>query len=376
MGFELDPVYRKLQDEARAVAAVVEPFATEADNSSTLHDGVFAALRDSRLWQLAVPASYGGRFETVDPLAVCVVREVLMATSGALDALFSLQGIGSFGITHAGTDVQRDHWLPRVARGEVLAALALTEPDAGSDLKAITTKLCQDGGELVLNGRKTFISNAGAAGYYSTLARDDDGLSFVLVPADAQGVSTEELPELAAPHVIGDVVFEGVRLQVDDVIGERGRGLNAVLATLGVFRVSVAGAACGLAEAALREAVAHTTARVAFGRPLARHGAVAEMLASSWTELEAARLLTYRAADMARADPAAAVPYSSMAKLAATEMAGRVTDRAVQMMGRFALVRDAKIERLYREARPMRLYEGSSEILRLAIARALPDALA
>lgn len=375
MPFELEPRYRALQEEARAVAAVVEPFAAEADNSSTLHRGVYDALRGSRLWELLVPREFGGRFPSVDPLAVCVVREVLMPTSGALDALFSLQGIGSYGIAVGGSPAQRAEWLPGVARGDVLAALALTEPHAGSDLKAITTELRANGSGLVISGRKAFISNAGAAAYYSALAREGDGFTMVIVPADAPGVTVEKVPELAAPHVIGDVVFDGVELGDEARVGMAGRGMELVLATLAVFRVSVAGAACGLAAAALKEAVHHAHGRSAFGRPLARHGAVAEMLADSWTELEMARLLTYRAAEMARESAAAALPYSSMAKLAATEMAGRVTDRAVQVMGRFALVRDSKIERLYREARPMRLYEGSSEILRLGIARALGEQL-
>jgi acyl-CoA dehydrogenase len=373
MAFELEPRYRALQEEARAVASGVEPFAVEADSSSQLHEGIYKALHESRLWQLLVPGEFGGRFPTIDPLAVCVVREVLMPTSGALDAMFSLQGIGSYSIAVGGSDTQRAEWLPGVARGDVLAALALTEPHAGSDLKAITTELRQNGRGLVLNGRKAFISNAGAAGYYSALAREGDGFTMVLVPADAAGVGVEEIPELAAPHVIGDVVFDNVALDARARIGDPGRGLDLVLATLAVFRVSVAGAACGLAQAALEEAVKHTHDRTAFGRPLARHGEVAAMLADSWTELEMARLLTYRAAEMARDDAAKALPHSSMAKLAATEMAGRVTDRAVQVMGRFALVRDSKVERLYREARPMRLYEGSSEILRLGIARALGE---
>ena len=373
MPFELDPLYLELQREARAVADRVEPFAVEADNSSRLHRGVYDSLRESGLWELMVPAEFGGRFAEVDPLAVCVVREVLMATSGALDALFSLQGIGSYAIVVAGSDEQRARWLPRVVTGETLAALALTEPHAGSDLKAITTELRPNGRRLVLDGRKSFISNAGAAGYYSVLAREGAGFTMVLVPADAPGVAVEEMPELAAPHVIGDVVFDGVDLPGDARIGQTGGGMDLVLATLGVFRVSVAGAACGLAQAALEEAVRHTHRRKAFGRPLARLGAVAEMLADSWTEIEMARLLTYRAAEMARDRAPAALAYSSMAKLAATEMAGRVVDRAVQVMGRFGLIRDVKIERLYREARPMRLYEGSSEVLRLGVARALGD---
>ncbi|MEX2194329.1 MAG: acyl-CoA dehydrogenase family protein [Thermoleophilaceae bacterium] len=373
MAFELDHSYRRLQEEAAAVADVVRPFAAEADASSTLHPGVRDALAASDLWSILVPASHGGRDALVDPLAVCVVRETLMATSSHLDSLFALQGIGSYAIATAGTEEQKAAWLPKVATGEALAAIALTEPDAGSDLKSISTTLERRDGGLRLTGRKAFISNAGAAAFYTTLVREADGLSLVLVSADSERLSVEPVPELIAPHVLGDVVFDGVALEEGDRIGAPGAGLDAVLATFTVFRVSVAGAAVGLAQAALEEATRHARQRVQFGRPLIRLGAVAEQLADAWTDVEMARLLTYRAAERAKGDPVAALPHSSMAKVAATEAACRVVDRCVQVMGRFGLVRDTTIERLYRTARPMRIYEGSSEVLRLGIARALAE---
>lgn len=374
MGFQLEEQYVELMAEARGVAAAAEPLADEADALSEVHPGVRELLAGSRLWELLVPGAHGGRFEDVDPLAVCVVREVLMGTSSHLDSLFALQGIGSYAIAVAGTPEQQGEWLPSVATGEVLAALALTEPEAGSDLKSITTTLRAEGDELVLEGAKAFISNAGAAGFYTTLAREGDGFSLVLVPADAAGLTISPTPELIAPHVLGDLVFEDVRLDPAAArLGEPGRGLGHVLATLAVFRVSVAGACIGLADAALREAARHAQEREQFGRPLARLGAVANMLADSWSELEAARLLTYRAATLAQADPAAALDHSSMAKLYASEAAGRIVDRSVQIMGRFGLVRGSKVERLYRQARPMRIYEGASDILRLGVSRALVD---
>jgi acyl-CoA dehydrogenase len=350
----------------------VEPLADEADARSTVDERVHRILRESRLGELVVPAAYGGRDEQVDPVAVCVVREVLMGTSSHVDSLFALQGIGSYAISTAGSDEQRRHWLPGVGRFETLAALALTEPDAGSDLKAISTTLEADGSTVRVRGEKSFISNGGAAGFYTTLAREGDGYSLVLVPGDAPGLVVTPTPDLIAPHILGDLSLD-VTLPASARIGEQGRGFEHVLATLAMFRVSVAGAAIGLAQAALDEANRHARTRQQFGRPLARLGAVAEMLADSWTELEMARLLTYRAAERARADPAAALTDSSMAKLAASEAAGRIVDRSVQIMGRFGLVRGSKIERLYRQARPMRVYEGSSEVLRLQIARGLGE---
>jgi acyl-CoA dehydrogenase len=373
MPFSLEPQYVEIQQEAGALAASVEPCAAEADAMSTIHPEVRELLAASGLWELTVPAAYGGRFEGVDPLAVCVAREALMATSSHLDSLFALQGIGSYGISVAGSEEQRSHWLPKVVTGEALAGLALTEPDAGSDLRSVSTELSGSGEDLWLNGEKAFISNGGVAAFYTVFVREGEGHSVFLVPADRPGMRIVEAPELIAPHVLSDLRLDEVPVTPADRLGEPGKGFDVLLATLSVFRVSVAGASLGLAQAALEEATCHTAKREQFGRPLARLGAVAERLADSWTELEAARLLTYRAAELARTDPAGSLPQSSMAKLFASETAGRVVDRAVQVMGRFGLIADAKIERLYRQARPMRIYEGASEVLRLGISRALVE---
>ncbi len=371
MNFTLDEPYLEIQRQAQDFARAIEPVAVQADEMSEIHPEVLAALQESGLSDLMVPVEFGGRTERLDPLAICVVREVLMATSAHADSMFALQGIGSYAITVAGSAQQRERWLPRVARAEALPALALTEPNAGSDLKSVTTKLVAGTDGLLLNGTKSYISNAGAAAFYVVFAREESGYSMVLVPADTAGVSVTPTPELIAPHVLGDVHFDNVRLPVDARLGDSGQGLGLVLATLGVFRVSVAGAAVGLAQAALEEAVRHTRTREQFGRPLARLGPVAQMLADCWTEVEMTRLLTYRAACLAVDDPAASLNHSSMAKLAASEAASRIVDRCVQMMGRYGLVRNSKIERLYRQARPMRIYEGASEVLRLGIARQL-----
>ena len=371
MNFDLEPKYKTIQNAALDLARQIEPMAIEADGLSFVHDGVLNALKHSGLSRLMVPAQYGGTFEAIDPLAICVAREAMMATSSHLDSLFALQGIGSFAITVAGSDEQRNQWLPKIAEVDVLGALALTEQEAGSDLKAISTEISTTDGGLLLNGSKAYISNAGASAYFIVLAKEDAGYSTILVPADSDGVSTKPTPELIAPHILGDVYFDNVCLPESARLGAPGEGLKNALATLGVFRVSVAGAAVGLAQAALDEAVRHTSTRVQFGRPLARLGPVAQMLADCWTEIEMARLITYRAAQMACDDPSASLNHSSMAKLAASEMASRVVDRCVQMMGRWGLEHQSKIERLYRQARPMRIYEGSSEVLRLGIAKQL-----
>lgn len=368
---DLPQSHRAVVSEARALAEAVEAVAAEADECSTPHPAVVEALRASALGELMVPAVHGGRFERVDPLAVCLAREALMKASAHLDALFALQGIGSYAIARAGTDEQRARWLPRVANCEAFAALALTEPVAGSDLKGITTTMAERGGELVVNGAKSFISNGGFAAFYTTMVKEGDGYSLVLVPADADGLAASPSPEIIAPHVLGDLTFDGVVLPASARLGEPGGAFGHVLATLAVFRVSVAGAAVGLMEGALEEAVRHTRGREQFGRPLARHGPVAAMLADSWADLESARLLTYQTAARAAADPAAALDRSSLAKLHATEAAGRVVDRCVQCMGRWGLIRGSKIEKYYRQARPMRVYEGASEVLKMGIAARL-----
>ena len=376
MAFELGPDILAIQQEARAVARQVEAFAAEADECSHVHQPTLEVLRASDLSSLMVPAAHGGRHERVDPLAVCVAREALMRASSHLDSLFALQGIGSYAIAVAGTDEQREEWLPRVARAEVLAALALTEPVAGSDLRGIETTLTDHGNEVELNGAKSFISNGGAAGFYTTMAKEENRFSLVLVPADAPGVSIEPSPEIIAPHVLGEVTFDRVRLPASARLGEPGAGFRHVLATLSVFRISVAGAAVGLMDGALTCAANHAATREQFGRPLVRLGPVAGLLADSWAELEATRLLAYATAEAAREDPSAHLDRSSLAKLAATEAASRVVDRCVQVMGRWGLIRGSDIERYYRQARPMRIYEGASEVLRLGIATRLCDEVA
>jgi acyl-CoA dehydrogenase len=373
MNFELEDRYLAIQEQARDFAQSIAHLAPEADNMSSVHPGILDGLRKSGLSRLMVPAAHGGTDEKLDPLAICLVREVLMANCCQADSLFAMQGIGSYALSIGASEEQRAQWLPKIASAECLPAFALTEPDSGSDLKSITAEIVSDGDGLCLQGDKSFISNAGAASYYIVFVRDGSGYSLVLVPADAAGISVRPSPEIIAPHVMGEVTFDKVRIPADARLGDGGDGLNLVLATLAVFRVSVAGAAVGLAEAALHEAVRHTRSREQFGKPLIRLGAVAQMLADCWTEIEMARLLTYHAAYLAGKQSINSINYSSMAKLGASEMASRVVDRCVQVMGRFGLISGSKIERLYRQARPMRIYEGASEVLRQSIARTLAD---
>jgi acyl-CoA dehydrogenase len=373
MQFELEGKHLAVQQQAREFAESIAHLAPEADEMSEVHPELLEKLRASGLSRLMVAGQYGGVDEKLDPLSICLVREALMARSCQADSLFAMQGIGSYALSIGGSEEQRSHWLPKIASAECLPAFALTEPDSGSDLKSVSSEIVEEGDGFVLTGEKSFISNAGMASYFIVFARDSSGYSMVVVPADADGIRVTATPDIIAPHIMGEVSFDHVNIPRDARLGEGGDGLDLVLATLGVFRVSVAGAAVGLAQAALEEAVQHTSTRIQFGKPLNRLGPVAQKLADCWTEIEMARLLTYRAAYLASIDPQANVHYSSMAKLGASEMVGRVVDRCVQVMGRFGLVRGSKIERYYRQARPMRIYEGASEVLRQSIARKLSE---
>jgi acyl-CoA dehydrogenase len=369
--FELPAQYLELQSAARELAGSCTDISAQADESDQVDPETRARLKASGLARVMVPAEFGGRFGRVDSLAATVVREALAYESAHLDSVFAMQGIGSYAVSVSAADDVRKEWLPRVASLDAIAALALTEPQVGSDLRSISTTVEERSGALVINGHKSFITNAGDADFYSVLAREGDQFSLVFVPAATPGVTIEHPHQIIAPHVIGDVLFDDVSVPADHRLGAPGRGFKLMLETLATFRCSVAGAAVGLAQGALDEAIRHTTTREQFGAPLWKLGGVSASLASSWVDIEMARSLTYRAASAAARDPLANLHLSSIAKVAATEAAGRVTDRCVQSMGRFGLIRGSKIERLYRDARPMRIYEGSTEVIYDSLARKL-----
>ncbi len=306
--FELPQKYLDLREEARSLAAACADIAARADEADRFDPDVRERLVASGLTSVVVDAEYGGRFDRVDSLAVTVVREALAFESAHLDSMFAMQGIGSFAVSVGGSDSIRKQWLPKVAALEAIGALALTEPEVGSDLRAITTTLVEKDGELVVNGHKSFITNAGDADFYSVLCREGEAYSLVLVPADTAGITVTSPHQIIAPHVLGDVVLENVRVPLDHRLGEPGKGFKLMLATLATFRVSVAGAAVGLAQASLEEALRHATGRIQFGVPLAQLGPVPSKLAESWVEIEMARAMTYQAAAAAAQDPLGCPP--------------------------------------------------------------------
>lgn len=332
-------------------------------------------LARAGLVRQVVPKSYGGASPSVEARALASVREGLAYGSGLADAVFALQGLGSLPIAFAGSDEQRQAWLPKVARGTSMAAFAVTEPEAGSDVASMTARArpTRDGWELT--GTKTFISNAGIADFYTLFAKTDPGagskgVSAFLVPGGAKGLTSEPL-RLMAPHPLGTLRLRRVRLARDALIGAPGQGLRLAFQTLDLMRPTVAAAACGLAARALDEAVARARARHQFGRALAENQGLRWRLADAATELEAARLLVHRAAWLKDHGQERVTLEGAQAKLFATEAAQRIVDLAVQVHGGTGVLHGTVPERLYREVRALRIYEGASEILRDVVARHL-----
>lgn len=355
-----------LEEDLRA-----EPATPDEEDAAVRR--IVETLSRARILRYVVPSSFGGISPTLSNRAVCAIRESLAFRSGLADVAFTMQGLGSAAITMHGTDEQKAAWLPRVARGDAVAALALTEPEAGSDLTAIATTARLDGDAYVLDGGKTLISNAGLASFYTLLARTSGdprrGLTaFIVLPGD-QGFSLKERLRGLSPHPIGSLSLRGCRVPASRRIGAEGDGLGIALSVLDFYRPTVGAAAVGFARRAFDEARQHLQRRRQFGAPLSEQQGLRAMLADMAVEIEAAALLVERAATAIDAGVVRTTRESAMAKYFATEAAQRVIDRAVQMHGGRGVVRGSVVERLYRDVRSLRIYEGASEIQKNIIAR-------
>ncbi len=320
-----------------------------------------------------VPAPHGGHFERIDVRCLSLIRETLAYHSGLADFSFIMQGLGSGPISLFGSDDQKAAYLPGVAAGERIAAFALSEPDSGSDVAAMTTAATADGDDYVLNGAKTLISNAGIADQYTVIARTGEapgarGLTAFIVEADRPGLEVTERFRVIAPHPLGTVSFSDCRVPRANLIAGPGDGFKVAMATLDVFRTSVAAAALGFARRARDEAVARARSRQSFGKPLGEYQLIQEKIADMATDIDAAALLVYRSAWTKDTSESRATREVAMAKLHATEMAQRAIDQAVQIFGGQGVVVGNVVERLYREIRALRIYEGTSEIQKLIIA--------
>jgi acyl-CoA dehydrogenase len=366
-----DDAHRMLAPELRAWAR------REVDGHDHDRD-VDAGSRDlvrrlgSGGWlRYTIPAAYGGMHERLDVRSLCIARETLARVDGLADFAFAMQGLGAGPISLFGSEALKRRYLPRVATGEAIAAFAISEKDAGSDVSAMRTTARRDGDEWIVDGEKSWISNGGIADHYVVFCRvgdaDREFVALVVEPSDA-GFQVAERIATIAPHPLATLRFEGCRVPADRLVGEAGRGLRVALGTLDVFRTTVAAAALGFARRALDESLAHVRTRELFGQKLQDFQITQSKLAEMATAIDASALLVYRAAWTRDQGAERITREAAMAKLFATEAAQRVVDDAVQLLGARGVESGHPVERLYREIRALRIYEGTTEVQRLIIA--------
>ena len=373
MDFAFTPKQVELQQWVRQIAEEkIAPIAEEADESPTVHAGLMAILANEGLLKYCVPEEYGG--VGVRVMDLCIIREELARVSCQADTNFIMQGLGSYPITLGGTDGQKAKYLPPIARGESIAAFALTEPHAGSDVISMKTEAKLDGDDWVLNGQKKFISQAGDASTYTVFAQTEPGqgsrgISVFVVESGTPGFDDSKRMDLMAAHPIGEPKWVDCHVPQANLLGERGRGLRLAMGTLDTFRTTVAAAAIGMAQAAYEASIEYAKNRQMFGQNLSDFQATQFKLADMAVSLDAARLLAQRAAWLKDSGQESVIKEASFAKLFGTEAATRIIHEAVQIHGGAGLERGNRVERLYREVRALTIYEGTSEIQRQTIAR-------
>jgi alkylation response protein AidB-like acyl-CoA dehydrogenase len=367
-------------DEHRALAENIEQWAEReigerCEDAGDLDEACRAFIHKHAAggWlRYTVPAAYGGAREKLDSRSLCIIRETLARRSGLGEFMFAMQGLGSGPISQFGSEELKKKYLPRVARGKAIAAFAISEAEAGSDLTAMKTMAERKGEEYVINGQKTWISNAGIADFYVVFCRMAGGekkFIALVVDADNPGLRVAKKIDVIAPHPLGTLRFENCRIGPDAVVGEPGKGLRVALGTLDIFRATVGAAALGFARRALDDAIVHAKERKQFGQALAEFQLIQARLAEMATRTDASALLVYRAAWNRDTGGGRTTREAAMAKLYATEAAQQTIDDAVQIFGGRGVVRGEAVERLYREIRALRIYEGTSEIQKLVIAR-------
>ena len=363
------PKHEALKADAMKLFASLEP---KGDYPGD--ERIAARVKALGYYGYLVPSAFGGANETVDVRSICVLREEMAYRDAACDSLFAVQGLGSHPVLLGGSDEQKKELLPKVSSGEALFAFSLTEPEAGSDVAALSTTARPKEGGYLLNGHKRFISNAGVATHYSVFARTGPGpkgISAFVVPAATSGLRVKAGMPLMAEHPIGELFFEDAFVPASARLGPEGAGMKLALSTLDVFRSTVGAAACGMARRALDEAISYSKSRKQFGAPLSELQAVQALLADSAVELEASRLLVHKAAATKDGGAERVTYEAAVAMMFATEAAQRIIDRALQVHGGNGVVKGAVVERLYRDVRALRIYEGASEVQRLVIAREL-----
>jgi acyl-CoA dehydrogenase len=334
-----------------------------------------ARLGEAGFLRYCVPSAWGGALDAVESRSLCVLRESLAAHDALADFAFAMQGLGSGAITLGGSDALRAEWLPKVAMGKAIAAFALSEPEAGSDAAALRTAAVRDANGWRIDGTKTWISNGGIADFYCVFARTAPleaaarGISAFLVAADTPGLVVRERLATISPHPLAMLDFNGCVVPASCLLGVEGEGFQLAMRTLDIFRVSVAAAATGFARRALGEALRYAADRAMFGSTLGAQPLAQAILGDMATDVDAAALLTYRAAWHRDTQPGRMTGIAAMAKLGATELAQRVIDQALQLHGARGVREGETVERLYRDIRALRIYEGATEVQRMLVGR-------
>ena len=370
-----EPRHRALAEMLDAWCAVHFSHASHEDVDASCRALVKQLGAAGWLQHAVAGVAHGGAGDSIDTRAICLIRETLARHDGLADFAFAMQGLGSGAISLVGTEAQRSTWLARVARGEAIAAFALSEPEAGSDVAALTCAARIDRDSVILDGEKTWISNGGIADFYVVFARTGEapgsrGISAFIVEAGAPGLEIAERIAVIAPHPLARIRFTGCRVPLSSRLGGAGDGFKIAMRTLDIFRTSVAAAALGFARRAMDEALARVTTRRMFGGMLSDLQLTQAKLADMATTIDSAALLTYRAAWL-RDRGQSVTREAAMAKLVATEGAQDVIDAAVQLLGGLGVVSGHPVEQLYREIRSLRIYEGATEVQQLIIAREL-----
>ncbi|MBC7376685.1 MAG: acyl-CoA dehydrogenase family protein [Burkholderiaceae bacterium] len=380
-----DDAHRALAQQLSAWAP--EQHVDEHDDRAACREWVRRLGADGWL-RYCVPAEHGGALERLDSRALVILRETLAFHSPLADFAFAMQGLGSGAITLAGTPQQQSTYLTAVASGSMTAAFALSEADAGSDAGAMTTSAVQEGHAWLLNGEKTWISNGGLAHFYCVFAKTDAqagtrGITAFIVDADSPGLDATQHIQVMSPHPLATLKFNNCRVPASEQLGALNGGFKLAMQTLDIFRASVAGAALGMARRALAEAVAHAKQRKMFGQTLADFQLTQAKLGEMAALVDAAALLTYRAAwmrddgerraaeDGEKRGGVRVTAEAAMAKMTATENAQRVIDMALQMHGGLGVKVGTKVEALYRDIRSLRIYEGATEVQQLIIGKAV-----
>ncbi|HBB16140.1 MAG TPA: acyl-CoA dehydrogenase [Syntrophus sp. (in: bacteria)] len=368
---------RRFKEECRIFAEnEIAPLAAKYGETDDIPGELVRAMADAQLFRLLVPEETGGR--GVKSMPICLVREQLAGVYCVADVTFAMQGLGSYPIVLAGNGEQKARFLTRLGSGEILSTYALTEPEAGSDVSAITSRARETDGGFVLNGLKRFISNGNAADIAVTFAKtplpgNARALSALVVEKRMEGFRVHKRLKAIAPHDLVELEFADCFVPRENLLGSVGDGMKIALKTLDRFRVSVGAAALGIAQVAFGAAVDYAKQRVQFGRPIAGFQGTQFKLADMATELDAARALVYRAALLQDAKGDNITRAASMAKMYATEAAFRIVDQSLQIHGGMGVMAGSTIERLYREIRALRIYEGTTEIQKLIIAKSLTE---